>query len=272
MAESDLPRKILTKVLHGARRRGRPWLRWSDSRTEKQLKKYWDNLKTERKRELSARKKVLGSPGEPPSKILKEGDSTDKLFQDSFSTESEDAEDSVNLTLPEKNEDPLFVISDQGTLQPLLVDIQYKRKNEDKSDVLINHLEESLSPVIEEGTTVKSCRSNNVDKSDIIIDEFEDRLSPIEGDETALPGHINPILERTGGLRREMVARALRVEALIKHDEAIHSFLLEEAKYKALAAQEIYEEKRLFRQKAEIELQIKKFELEELIKKYQNQV
>ncbi|XP_066903801.1 uncharacterized protein [Halyomorpha halys] len=30
MVESDLPRKMVTVVIHGARRRGRPRLRWSD--------------------------------------------------------------------------------------------------------------------------------------------------------------------------------------------------------------------------------------------------
>ncbi|CAH1391373.1 unnamed protein product [Nezara viridula] len=101
-------------------------------RTDKQLKKCWDNLKTEwkRKKKLKEMRKgeVLGSGEEPPQKDF---------------------------------------ISEPGPFQPLLVDVKDRNNNGDKSDVIKNEFEEeSYSIKVEEEAPVQSDKRKNVDKSD----------------------------------------------------------------------------------------------------------
>lgn len=85
-------------------------------RTNKQLRKLWDNLKTERKRELSVGKKeVTATGGGPPINIPK-NDPTDVL-QETFMTEITEAVENDTLVLAESGNEGIIVLKNAGALE-----------------------------------------------------------------------------------------------------------------------------------------------------------
>lgn len=87
-------------------------------RTEKQLRKCWDNLKTDRKKEIGSAKRAAMETGGGPAVKIPKYDEMD-IFTDTFGSEIEGAMDSDTLALAESGNDKFFVVSESGNLMPL---------------------------------------------------------------------------------------------------------------------------------------------------------
>nr|XP_014276667.1 uncharacterized protein LOC106681056 isoform X3 [Halyomorpha halys] len=159
------------------------------------------------------------------------------------------------------------------------VSIKEEKKNEIEFTNVLNHIkqedmlvpdEDGLNHIKQEEYMLVPDEDglNHIKQEMLVPDEgdgLQEGLSSIEGVSNLQQNQQNPFLRGSVSGRREREARAKRVEAQIKHNKAIHSIARIETKYKSLAAQEMFKEKLLLIEKAEIEVTIKILELDKLL-------